>query len=128
MKIKPKEILVNLPVVLLFADYHEISLFASTVNTIIHGKVKVKCEELGQLGGQYVGLFYLQRNLESQEMRDEFMKVIENEEMEEHRAPTPPEKKLSLKEIEEIRKSGILINNDGVYCRQVPECGCGECR
>lgn len=82
MQPKPKEILVNLPVVLLFPDYHEIPLFASTVNQIIHGKVKVKYEELGQLGGQYVGLFYLQRNQESQEMRDEFMTAIESEEME----------------------------------------------
>lgn len=93
MQPKPKEILVNLPVVLLFQDYHEIPQFASTVNQIIHGKVKIKYEELGSLGGQYVGLFYLQRNQESQEMRDEFMRAIENEEMEEHRAPTPPENK-----------------------------------
>lgn len=82
MKVKPKEILVNLPVVLLFRDYHEIPRFASDVNQIIHGKVKIKYEELGCLGGQYVGLFYLQRNQESQEMRDSFIKAIENEEVE----------------------------------------------
>ena len=54
--------------------------FASAINTIIHGKVKIKYEMLGQLGGQYVGLFYIQRNNESQEIHDEFRRLIEAEE------------------------------------------------
>lgn len=86
MGFKPKEILVTLPVVLLFPDYHEIPLFASTINRIVHGKVKVKYEELGQLGGQYVGLFYIQRDNESQELRDSFMTAIETEELEKYNA------------------------------------------
>lgn len=81
MKIKPKEVLVNLPIALLFADYHQIPEFASNINQIIHGKVRVKYEELGCLGGQYVGLFYLQRNQEFQEIRDEFKRLIEEEEI-----------------------------------------------
>lgn len=81
MKAKPKEIMVNLPAVHLFACEEEIPALAAAINTIIHGKVKIKCETLGVLGGQYVGLFYVQRNNESQEMRDEFMELIEQEEL-----------------------------------------------
>lgn len=81
MKVKPKEIFVNLPIVLLFQDYHEIALFASNVNRIVHGKVKVKYEELGVLGGQYVGIFYMQRNDEYQQIRDEFVNMINLAEM-----------------------------------------------
>ena len=81
MKVKPKEILVNLPTVIMFADYHEIAPFASNINQLIHGKVKVKYEELGQLAGQYVGLFYLQRNDEFEELRTTFKQMIEREEI-----------------------------------------------
>lgn len=79
MNIKPKNILVNLPIVLMFKDYHEIKEFALTINTIIHGKVKVKTEELGLLGKEYVGLFYLQRNEEYEELRKSFVDLIEKE-------------------------------------------------
>jgi len=81
MKVKPKEILVNLPIVLLFKDYHEIPAFAADINTIINGKVKVKYEELGCLGGQYVGIFYLDRYGEFQQLREEFKTAIEQEEI-----------------------------------------------
>lgn len=81
MKAKPKEVLVNLPAVHLFASEDEISALAAAINTFIHGKVRVKCEVLGVLGGQTVGLFYLQRNGESQTMRDAFMEMIDAEEM-----------------------------------------------
>ena len=37
----------------------------------------------------------------------------------------PEKKKKTREEIEEARKHGVLINDDGEYCRQVPECGCG---
>lgn len=81
MKIKPKEVLLNLPVALLFDESWEISSFAANINTILHGKVRLKAEELGTLGGRHVGLFYLQRNNESQEIHDEFVRLIEEEEM-----------------------------------------------
>lgn len=82
MKIKPKEIFVNLPIVLTdFADYHDIPAFASNINAIIHGKVKVKYEELGMLGPNYVAIFYLYRNGEYQELRKEFVDLINEEEM-----------------------------------------------
>jgi len=82
MKIKPKEIMVNLPVALLFDTADEIPSFASNINSIIHGKVRLKVEELGTLGGRYVALFYLQRNNEFQQIHDEFIRLIENEECE----------------------------------------------
>jgi hypothetical protein len=47
----------------------------------VHGKVKVKIEELGTLGGQFVAIFYLQRNDEFSELREQFMQMIEQEEM-----------------------------------------------
>jgi hypothetical protein len=81
MKVKPKEIMVNLPAAHLFQNEDEMAQFAAAINTIIHGKVKIKYEVLGTLGGQYVGLFYVQRNNESQEIHDEFMRLIQQEEM-----------------------------------------------
>jgi hypothetical protein len=81
MKFKPKEISVNLPVVLLFDDVEKIAEFASNINTILHGKIRLKYEELGVLGGQHVGLFYLNRNNESQTLHDEFMTMINLEEI-----------------------------------------------
>jgi hypothetical protein len=83
MKVKPKEVLVNLPIALTFGDYHQIPEFAANINTVIHGKVKIKYEELGVLGGQYIGLFYINRNDEFTELRKEFKDMIEAEEMDE---------------------------------------------
>jgi hypothetical protein len=80
MKFKPKEILVNLPAVHMFNDEEKVAEFAANINTIIHGKVKIKYEVLGFLGGQMAALFYVQRNHESQQLRDEFTQLIENEE------------------------------------------------
>lgn len=84
MRVKPKEIMVVLPAAHLFQSEEEMASFASAINTIIHGKVKIKYEMLGQLGGQYVGLFYIQRNSESQEIHDEFIRLIEQEEIRDH--------------------------------------------
>ncbi len=84
MKVKPKEVLLNLPVALLFDEPWEIASFAANINQILHGKVRLKAEELGTLGGRFVGLFYLQRNDESQQIHDEFMRLIEEEEVQQH--------------------------------------------
>lgn len=88
MKIKPKEIAVMLPAVHLFNSEDEIPALAAAVNTIIHGKIKVKYETLGPLNGQIAGLFYINRDNDSQTLRDEFMQLIEREELIEHNAPT----------------------------------------
>jgi hypothetical protein len=82
--IKPKEALLNLPIALLFDQSEKISSFAANINTILHGKVRLKAEELGTLGGQYVGIFYLQRNNEYQQIYDEFIRLIEEEQINNH--------------------------------------------
>lgn len=81
MKFKPKDIMVNLPAVLTFNNEDEIVQMAAAFNTFVHGKVKMKYEVIGTLGGQVLGLFYIQRNHESQLLRDEFNQLILNEEM-----------------------------------------------
>jgi hypothetical protein len=91
MKFKPKEVLVNLPVVLTFPVEEEIVQMAAAFNTFVHGKVKMKYEVLGTLGEQYVALFYIQRNSESQQLHDEFMELINAEEAAAgSKAPTHP--------------------------------------
>ena len=84
MKVKPKEVLLNLPITLMFEDYHQIPAFAENINQLVHGKSKIKYEELGCIGGQYVGLFYMQRNDEFSEMRKVFKQMIEEEELAEY--------------------------------------------
>lgn len=84
MKFKPKEVMVNLPTVLTFANEDEIVQMAAAFNTFVHGKVKMKYEVLGTLGGQFIGLFYIQRNSESQQLHDEFMEMINQEELQNH--------------------------------------------
>lgn len=81
MKIKPKEVLINVPVALLFDTEDEAAKFASGLNTIMHGKVKLKYDNLGSLGDKEVVIFYLQRNDEYHIIRDEFVNLIEQEEL-----------------------------------------------
>lgn len=81
MKLKPKDIQVNLPIALLFDQENEINNFATSVNMIVHGKVKLKSENLGKLGNKFVGLFYMQRNNESQSIREEFLRLINIQEV-----------------------------------------------
>lgn len=90
MKVKPKEVMVNLPVALLFDEPWEIISFAANINTILHGKIKLKVEELGVLGGRNVGIFYLERNGEYHEIRDEFTRLIEQEEVVNYNGPPVP--------------------------------------
>jgi len=116
MKVKPKEIMVNLPIVLMFDDEEEISKFASNINTIIHGKVKVKCETLGMLNNQYVGIFYLQRHDEFSQLREQFINMIENEEVLDHNRE---------KFIKALDKSNRRWNG-GVECDvEIGPCACG---
>ena len=75
--------MVNLPIALTFQTDDEVGQFASNINTIIHGKVRVKTDIVGNLGGQIVAIFYLQRNNEYSQIRDEFVRLIENEECQE---------------------------------------------
>jgi len=90
MKVKPKDVTVSVPAVHVFAREGEDAQLASNFNTFLHGKVQLKYEELGMLGGQYVSIFYFQRNNEFTELREQFMELILQEEM--NRPPSPPRK------------------------------------
>lgn len=125
MKIKPKEVLINMPVVLMFDDTDKINEFAANVNTILHGKVKVKYEDLGILGGQHAGMFYLQRNGEYHELRASFVNMIEGEEVNQSDLFSHLEKSDdSTKSKPKAKKKRRELEN---YCSRTPECGCG-CR
>jgi len=81
MKVKPKEVMLNLPIALLFDTQDEADVFASNINTLINGKVKVKMDNVGVLGGRFVTIYYLQRNDEYSSIREEFLRLIETEEL-----------------------------------------------
>lgn len=95
MKVKPKEVFVNLPIVLTFQDADKIPEFCANVNTLLHGKVKMKYEELGTLGGQFIAIFYLQRNNEFAELRTDFKEMIEREEISSVSEPVAVRKPMS---------------------------------
>lgn len=82
MKVKPKEALLNLPMVLQFSTIDELNQLASNINQFIHGKVKIKYDELGYLNDNIIAIFYFQRNNEYTELKDSFMVLIDQEEME----------------------------------------------
>lgn len=126
MKIKPKEVLLNLPVALLFDEPWEIASFAANINTILHGKVRLKAEELGVLGGRHVGLFYLQRNNESQEIHDEFIRLIEEELIEAHGGALPEiEDEESNHEGEDTHALCLNCYNTILHQKGLEHCVCG---
>jgi hypothetical protein len=129
VKVKPKEVLLNLPVALLFDEPWEIASFAANINAILHGKVRLKAEELGSLGGRYVGLFYLQRNNESQEIHDEFMRLIEEEEITQHDMSFVPSSSIPPLDNSDDQKHGIChgcVENDILHQKGLDHCVCGE--
>jgi len=74
MKIKPKEVMVNLPVYFSFSDSDKVAEFATNINSILHGKQRVKYDELGIHDEQIVAIFYLYRDKEFAELK-EFVKT-----------------------------------------------------
>jgi hypothetical protein len=112
MKIKPKEVMVNLPAVHLFDYEGEDAKLAANFNTFVHGKVHLKYEFLGTIGAQLASIFYLQRNDEFSQLRENFMIMIESE-------------------LEEAEKSA-RGTNCGCPCHSVHlehgclDCNCGE--
>lgn len=82
MNIKPKEILVDLPAVFPFKSEDDVHSFVSAINTIVHGKVKVKYEILGWLDENCMCIVYIQRNFEYQELYNEFIEMIQRQERE----------------------------------------------
>jgi hypothetical protein len=84
MKVKPKDVMITVPAVHLLANEDDDAQLAANFNTFIHGKVHLKYEFLGYLGGQRVSIFYLQRNDEFAQLREEFMRLIEEEQIANH--------------------------------------------
>lgn len=81
MKIKSKKVLIDIPCFQLFDDYHEASIFAQAINEVLHGKEKVKYEEIGMMGSKYVVLFYFHHDKEFIEFRKYLREnVIDNDE------------------------------------------------
>lgn len=62
MKINPKEVMVNLPTILTFEDYHEIDSALDLFNNIMCKKIKAK--ELFSNNGYYYAIFYLKQDKE----------------------------------------------------------------
>lgn len=81
MRIKPKEVLIDVPTAIIMKDDDEAACFASNINTVLHGKVKIKTDYVGSLEAGEIFIFYLQRNDEFSELREEFLNMIESEEM-----------------------------------------------
>lgn len=79
MRFKPKEVSVLLPQVTMLGSEDEAAQLAANFNTFIHGKVHLKYEVLGNLSGKLAVLYYMQRNHESQQLRDEFTQLIDQE-------------------------------------------------
>ncbi len=77
MKIKPKTLMVNLPIALTFDSWDEIPKFAATINSIVAGRSLLKCEKIGSVEGKHIGIFYLQRNDEFQNLRNSFLNLID---------------------------------------------------
>jgi len=130
MKIKSKDIRVNLPAVHLFDSEDDIVALAAAINTIIHGDSHVKYELLGMLNGQFVGLLYIKRNLESQELHDQFMVLIESEEA--ARYGTPPNVSSDEEENELINESDTpphaMCNgcDSLMHLKGMEHCICGD--
>lgn len=70
MKIKAKEVLVNLPVYFEFETEDELAQMAANINSILAGRTRLKYEIMGDRGDKIIGLLYLERNREYSELRD----------------------------------------------------------
>jgi hypothetical protein len=80
LKVKPKKLLIDLPIYVLFDEEDDIVRFAANVNTILHGKKKVKYEVLGTHARQIIGLFYIDRTPEYQELREFVLQYLADKE------------------------------------------------
>ena len=83
MKIKPKSVLLKLPSLLYFEDYHEIGHMEDNFNELIAGKNKIKSEELGFCDGGYMAIFYLKKDKDYKLMKKEANDALKKLEQEE---------------------------------------------
>jgi hypothetical protein len=119
MKVKPKSVMLNLPIVLMFNDSGDIPMFAEQINTIINGKIKLKYDVLGELNNQWVVIYYLNRHDEYTELKQSFREMIELEEIEANNRPVGPKEIVSL--------SAMLCNHYNevpLHCTCTKDCFC----
>lgn len=74
MKVKPKQVLVNVPVILTFYDYHEIRHVEDYFNEVFSGKNKIKSEELQSCNEEYAAIFYFKKDKEYTQLVKEYAK------------------------------------------------------
>lgn len=60
-KFRAKEVLLTIPIILEFSDYHEIDYIGDYFKQL---NPKFKCEEVEFFDGKYHGIFYLSKNAE----------------------------------------------------------------
>lgn len=75
-KIKPKKALLNIPIILTFEDYHEITYMKEYLNEICVQRIRSK--ELEYSGG-YNAVFYFKQDEEFKSLLKEFKKINEEE-------------------------------------------------
>lgn len=80
MRIKPKEVQVNLPCHFEFHDESECVQMVSNINAILRGRTQVKYDLMGSRGQMLVGLLYLERSKEYQDYRNFLLKVVVDQE------------------------------------------------
>lgn len=78
MKIKPKSVLLNLPAILTFSDYHEIAPMRDYFNELIGGKLKIRSKELNYNGG-YEAVFYIKQDEEYKRFIKAYKSAFKNE-------------------------------------------------
>jgi hypothetical protein len=120
MKIKPKKVLVDLPIYLLFETLDEVPQFAAHINAILHGKMKAKYEDMGSHAGQFIGLFYLERNDEYHDLR-EFVRCYVADGEEARMLRETLEEKASEKQERQTQQD----KQDKEYQKEHMTCECG---
>lgn len=76
MKVKSKEVLVNLPCHFEFYNEDECATMAANINSVLHGRQRVKYDIMGKRGDMVVGLLYLDRSKEYLDYRNFILKII----------------------------------------------------
>jgi len=71
MKIEPKRLLVNVPVIMTFCDYHEINYVLDYLNELLDEKKKLKAKELPTYGS-YSAIFYYTQDEEYKALVKEY--------------------------------------------------------
>lgn len=78
MKIKPKKVLINIPMILSFDDYHEIDHVKNFYNQLISNK-KIKSKELFSNNYGYSAIFYFKQDDEYKRLIKEYKQLNKEE-------------------------------------------------